>query len=44
MGTKHIANGFGAVTPYLTIQDVPAFIEYLKAAFAAVEEARMLDS
>ena len=44
MATKHIADGFGAVTPYLTIRDVPGFIDFLKAAFGAVEGARMLDS
>jgi uncharacterized glyoxalase superfamily protein PhnB len=44
MATRHIAAGFNTVTPYLTIQGVPAFIEFLKAAFGAVEGSRMLDS
>lgn len=44
MATKHIASGFGTVTPYLTIRDVPSFVDFLTAAFDAVEGHRMLDS
>lgn len=40
MAVKPIPVGFHSVTPYLTVQGVPALIDFLKGAFGATEVHR----
>jgi PhnB protein len=41
MSVKRIPDGFHAVTPYLTVKDAAAAIEFYKKAFGATELFRM---
>src|SRR5437867_10828831 len=43
MGQKPIPVGFHTVTPYLVSEGVPRLIEFLDAAFNAVEVERSID-
>ena len=43
LGTSAVPEGLRTVTPYLHPQGAPAYIEFLKQAFGAVEEGRHLD-
>ena len=43
LGASAVPAGLRTVTPYLHPQGAPAFIDFLKGAFGAVEEARHLD-
>ena len=42
LGASAVPKGLRTVTPYLHPQGAPAFIDFLKSAFGAVEEARHL--
>ncbi len=44
MSAKSIRAGFHTVTPYLTVQEAPALIEFVKQAFAASECLRTTGS
>ena len=45
MPVKPVPEGFHAVTPYLVVDDVPALVDFLRAAFDAEERHRTtLDS
>ncbi len=39
-GASHVQEGLRTVTPFLHAKGVPAYIEFLKRAFGAVQEAR----
>jgi PhnB protein len=41
MPVKPVPDGFRTVTPYLVVEDVPRLIDFLKAAFGAVETERV---
>ena len=41
MTVKPVPEGFGTVTPYLYMKESAKFIDFLKAAFGAVEQGRM---
>ena len=41
MAAKPIPEGYHSVTPYLSVEDADAAIEYYKAAFGAKERVRM---
>ena len=41
MPTKPIPDGYHTVTPYLSVEDAAAAIEYYKSAFGAKERVRM---
>ena len=41
MAVKPIPEGYGTVTPYLTVDDAAAAIDYYKKAFGATERGRM---
>jgi uncharacterized glyoxalase superfamily protein PhnB len=43
LGASAVPEGLRTVTPYLHPQGAPAYIEFLKGAFGAIEEARHLD-
>lgn len=43
MAVKPVPDGYHSVTPYLVVESVPRVIEFLKAAFDAVEMERMAD-
>jgi PhnB protein len=40
LGATHIQPGLRTITPFIHPRDVPAYIEFLKQAFSAVEEFR----
>jgi uncharacterized glyoxalase superfamily protein PhnB len=42
MPVKPIPDGYHTVTPYLILEDAPAFIEFAKAALGATERTRHL--
>ena len=41
MAVKPIPEGYHSITPYLVVEDVARLIDFLKAAFGAVEVHRM---
>lgn len=40
LGESHVPKGLGTVTPFVHAKGAPEYIEFLKRAFGAVEEAR----
>jgi PhnB protein len=44
MKTTAIRTGFGTVTPYLIVSDVPGLIQFMKEAFGATDDAPELHS
>lgn len=44
MAVNPIPKGYHTVTPYLTVPDLPAMIEFMKAAFGAVQTEGVEDA
>jgi len=43
MSVKPVPDGYHSVTPYLVVESVPRLLEFLRAAFGAVETERIDD-
>ena len=43
MSVKPVPDGYHSVTPYLVVENVPRLLEFLRAAFGAVETERIAD-
>jgi len=44
MDTRSAPDGFHTMTPYMTIRDVPQYVDFLERAFGAMEGDRILNA